>query len=130
MTKNVLYEPSVNRNDLWPKRVQTLCNQPSPNNWAVYGFVDQESTFRPTCMSGHCSHTSGRPAENRCSINANPQPFGRIAVEETDSDLFAAIDRGTGKIGRLLGRELERFQDTRVDGESVRSAPHLEPFQD
>ena len=29
-----------------------------------------------------------------------------------------------------LGRELERFQDTRVDRESVRSAPHLEPFQD
>jgi putative sigma-54 modulation protein len=70
------------------------------------------------------------PAENRCSIKVNVQPFGRIAVEESDSDLFAAIDRATGKIGHLLGRELERVQDGRVGRESVRSAPHLEAFED
>jgi putative sigma-54 modulation protein len=70
------------------------------------------------------------PAENRCSIKVNVQPFGRIAVEESDSDLFAAIDRATGKIGHLFGRELERVQPGRVGRESVRSAPHLEAFQD
>ena len=132
MTKNVLNEPNVNRNDLWPKRVHTLCNQPSPNNWTVYGFRLTKSFRRfgqrvcrvivRLCPDG--------PAENRCSININVQPFGRIAVEESDSDLFAAIDRATGKIGHLLGRELERVQGGRVGRESVRSAPHLEPFQD
>lgn len=70
------------------------------------------------------------PAGNRCSVNVNVQPFGRITVEESDSDLFAAIDRATGKIGSLLGRELERFRGGRVGRESVRSAPHLEAFQD
>jgi putative sigma-54 modulation protein len=70
------------------------------------------------------------PAAIRCSININVQPFGRIAVEESDSDLFAAIDRATGKIGHLLGRELERVQGGRVGRESVRSGPHLDAFQD
>jgi putative sigma-54 modulation protein len=60
------------------------------------------------------------PVENRCRISVEILPFGRIAVEECDSDLFAAIDHATGRVGRLFGRELERMRDTRVGRESVR----------
>lgn len=60
--------------------------------------------------------------ERQCRVSAEVLPFGRVAVEETDPDLFAAIDRATGRIGRLFGRELERARDARVGRESVRLA--------
>jgi ribosome-associated translation inhibitor RaiA len=62
------------------------------------------------------------PAESRCRISTEVLPFGRVAVEESDPDLFAAIDRATGRIGRLFGRELERARDARMGRESVRLA--------
>ncbi len=60
------------------------------------------------------------PAEMRCRIDSEIRPFGRVAVEESDADLFAAIDRATGRIGRLFGRELHRVRDARLGRESVR----------
>ncbi len=62
------------------------------------------------------------PAEHRCRISTEVLPFGRVAIEENDSDLFAAIDRATGRIGRLFGRELDRSRDARLGRESVRTA--------
>ncbi len=62
------------------------------------------------------------PGERQCRIRTEVLPFGRVAVEEKDPDLFAAIDRATGRIGRLFGRELERVRDARVGRESVRLA--------
>jgi ribosome-associated translation inhibitor RaiA len=60
------------------------------------------------------------PAENRCRISVEILPFGRIAVEECETDLFAAVNHATGRIGRLFGRELERMRETRLSRESVR----------
>ncbi|HYG99049.1 MAG TPA: HPF/RaiA family ribosome-associated protein [Terriglobales bacterium] len=60
--------------------------------------------------------------EVECRISTELKPFGRVAVEEADTDLFAAIDRATGRIGRLFGRELQRTHDARVGRESVRLA--------
>lgn len=60
------------------------------------------------------------PKEIRCFISIEVDTLGRIAVEETDTDLFAVIDRATGKISRLLGRELERNRDARLNRESIR----------
>ena len=62
------------------------------------------------------------PGARQCRISAEVLPFGRVAVEETAPDLFAAMDRATGRIGRLFGRELERTRDARVGRESVRLA--------
>lgn len=62
------------------------------------------------------------PAGNRCRISTEILPFGRIAVEESDMDLFAAIDRATGRIGRLFGRELQRARHSRFGRESIRVA--------
>jgi putative sigma-54 modulation protein len=61
-------------------------------------------------------------AQSRCRISSEVLPFGRVAVEESDPDLFAAIDRATGRIGRLFGRELERAREASVGRESVRLA--------
>ena len=60
--------------------------------------------------------------EHQCRISTELRPFGRVAVRETDSDLFAAIDRATGRIGRLFGRELQRVREVRMSHESVRIA--------
>jgi hypothetical protein len=42
----------------------------------------------------------------------------RVAVEESDPDLFTA----TGRIGWLFGRELERLRDVRIGRASIRLA--------
>jgi len=60
------------------------------------------------------------PAVSRCRISTEVVPFGRVAVEETGHDLFAAIDAATGRIGRSFGRELERAREARLGRESVR----------
>jgi ribosome hibernation promoting factor len=61
-------------------------------------------------------------AEHQCRITIELRPFGRVAVRATDSDLFAAIDRATGRAGRLFGRELQRVREARTGNESVRIA--------
>ena len=60
--------------------------------------------------------------ENECRISAELQPFGRVAVGESDPDLFTAIDRAAGRLGRLFGRELHRMRDARMGHESIRMA--------
>ncbi len=66
--------------------------------------------------------SGGGTGENGCRISAELRPFGRITVEEKDSDLFVAVDRATGRIGRLFGRELERNREARMGRESIRIA--------
>jgi ribosomal subunit interface protein len=76
-------------------------------------------------------------AEHQCRITADLRPFGRVAVGETDPDLFAAIDRAARRTGRLFGRELQRLREARTGNESVRiaaremaiSAGRLQPGQ-
>ena len=62
------------------------------------------------------------PNETICRISTEILPFGRVAVEERDPDLFAAIDRGTGRVGRLFARELARARDWRASRDSIRTA--------
>jgi ribosomal subunit interface protein len=62
------------------------------------------------------------PNQTRCRISAEILPFGRVTAEEHGPDLFAAIDRATGAIGRRVARELGRLRDSRLSRESVRLA--------
>ena len=57
-----------------------------------------------------------------CRIHTEILPFGAVSVRETDLDLFAVIDRATGRLGRLFKRELERVREARNTRESVRLA--------
>lgn len=94
---------------------------------AIKSYVDRRLRFALGRFGGHVGQIAVRiggngPSESRCRISTEVLPFGRVAVEESDPDLFAAIDRATGRIGRLFGRELERARDARVGRESVRLA--------
>ncbi len=60
--------------------------------------------------------------QTRCRVSTEVLPFGRVAVEEIDPDLCSAVDRATGRLGRLFGRELERGRDARLGRDSVRFA--------
>jgi hypothetical protein len=66
--------------------------------------------------------TGGGKEEYRCRITAEVLPFGRVSVEEAATDLFMAVDRSTGRIGRLFGRELDRVRDSRTARTSIRLA--------
>ena len=57
-----------------------------------------------------------------CRISTHIVPFGRVGVRETDRDLFVAIDRAAGRVGRLFGRELQRAREVRIGRESIRLA--------
>jgi ribosome-associated translation inhibitor RaiA len=61
-------------------------------------------------------------ALSRCRITVDVVPFGRVSVDEAGPDLFAAIDRAGGRLGRIFGRELGRLRDARFGRESVRTA--------
>lgn len=66
--------------------------------------------------------TADSPSDSRCRISAEILPFGRVAVEESDTSLLTAIDRATGRIGRLFSRKLERGRDVKVGRQSIRTA--------
>jgi len=63
-----------------------------------------------------------RRNQNHCRIDAEIVPFGHVTIEETNPDLYVAIDRATTRIGRLFARELERIRDVRVRGETAQAA--------
>jgi putative sigma-54 modulation protein len=90
-------------------------------------YVERRLRFALGRFGGRLGHIAVRVgAEGRsasqCRITAELRPFGHVEVEESDPDLFTAIDRATGRIGRLFGRELERVRNARVGRESIRLA--------
>ena len=46
-----------------------------------------------------------------CDISADIRPFGQVTARETDRDLYAAIDRAAGRLGRLFTTRLGRVKD-------------------
>lgn len=62
------------------------------------------------------------PGESRCRMVAMLTPFGKVEIEESDVDLFGAIDRASGRLGRRVGRELDRIREVRTTRQSIRTA--------
>jgi ribosomal subunit interface protein len=94
---------------------------------AFTSYIERRLRFGLGRFAGRVGQVTVRvgaegPGKRQCRISAEVLPFGRVEVEEKDPDLFAAIDRATGRIGRLFGRELQRVRDARVGRESVRLA--------
>ena len=94
---------------------------------AFKSYIERRLRFALGRFGGRVSQIAVRVGADghnarRCRITAEALPFGRVAVEESDTDLFAAIDRATGRIGRLFGRELERFRSSRLSRDSIRTA--------
>jgi putative sigma-54 modulation protein len=47
-------------------------------------------------------------AAKLCKVVVQLVPRGMVCVEETDTDFQTVADRATGRVGRAVGRELER----------------------
>ena len=91
----------------------------------LHTYIDRRLRFSLSRFGERIAQISvriSRSRQNDCRIAVELRPFGRVAVQESGPDLFVAIDRATGRIGRLLGRELDRIRDTRTGRESVRFA--------
>ena len=90
-------------------------------------YVERRLRFALGRFGGRVGQVTVRVAgggkeDHRCRITAEILPFGRVAVEEADADLLVAVDRATGRIGRLFGRELERARESRFRRDSIRLA--------
>ncbi len=46
--------------------------------------------------------------DKSCSMQARLAPRGSVRVEDTDSELPAAVDRAAGRLARAVARALER----------------------
>jgi len=57
-----------------------------------------------------------------CRISADVLPFGRVALQETELDLYAAIDGAVNRLGRLLSQRFERLRESKEDTELVSAA--------
>ena len=55
-----------------------------------------------------------------CRISAELLPSGKVVLEQTDADLFNAIDRAAERVGQAFRREIQRLRDVRSRCESVR----------
>ena len=49
--------------------------------------------------------------DKRCSMQARLTPRGTVRVEDTDSELPAAVDRAATRLARAVARALERRRD-------------------
>ncbi len=96
----------------------------------VRPYVERRLRFALSRFGNRVGHILVRVAvngrgENSCRITAEVLSFGRLttlAIEESGPDLFAAIDRATGRIGHLCAREIERTRQSRTGRDSVRLA--------
>ena len=50
----------------------------------------------------------GLAAAVNCHIGAELKPFGQLAVQESDLNLYTAIDRAAGRLGRLFALRLRK----------------------
>ncbi len=55
-----------------------------------------------------------------CRISAELLPSGTVVSEQTDADLFSAIDRAAERAGQAFRREMQRVRDARHHRETVR----------
>jgi hypothetical protein len=62
------------------------------------------------------------PTKHFCRMQAEINPFGQVEVHEWGYDLFSAIDRATGRIGRIFGRRLSQVREAKIGRESIRLA--------
>lgn len=76
--------------------------------FALSGFGDR--TGRVVVTVSELESPDQGSATN-CHISADIRPFGQGAARETDPDLYAAIDRAAGRLGRLFTSRLGRVQD-------------------
>ena len=87
---------------------------------------------------GHVMVALSRPddsepgAATSCRITADLRPFGEVEARETHPDLYLAIDRAAGRVGRLLalryqGREASSMRALKVHQKRMTKRKLKEP---
>ncbi len=94
---------------------------------ALQSYIERRLRFALGRFGGRVGQVAVRigiegRANTSCHVTAEVVPWGRVAVQESDPDLFSAVDRATGRMGRVFGRELERGRDARITRDSVRTS--------
>ena len=54
--------------------------------------------------------------DKQCQITVRGPRLGSAAVQEMSGDAYSAVDMATERLGRSVGRELERARDRRTRG--------------
>ena len=84
------------------------------------GYTDRRLRFAVSRFGDRVGHVvvtvsglngQGLAAAVNCHIGAELKPFGQLAVQESDLNLYTAIDRAAGRLGRLFALRLGRGAD-------------------
>ena len=98
---------------------------------ALRGYIDRRLRFALSRFGDHVgrvvvkiSGLNGSRGGTRkgCHIAVDMKPVGRVVAHETDLDLYVAIDRATGRIGRLFSQRLQRSAESSFVRQTVRAA--------
>ena len=50
--------------------------------------------------------------DKHCHIDVALRPSGNVLVEDIDADFPAVVDRAAGRVGRAVGRDLQRRRES------------------
>jgi len=88
---------------------------------ALRSHAEQRLRFALTCCSDRIQRVAMRlsdingprgGADKRCHLRVVLVDLPDVVVEDTEVDLYVAIDRSADRAGRSVGRRLERQRDT------------------
>jgi len=60
--------------------------------------------------------------DTRCQVTVRGPRFGSTTLHDLSGDAYSAIDMAVERIGRQVGREIDRVRNTKRVGPSLRSA--------
>jgi putative sigma-54 modulation protein len=88
---------------------------------ALRSHAERRLRFALACCDDHIQQVVMRlsdingprgGADKRCHLRVLLTGLPDVVVEDTEADLYVAIDRATGRAGRTVGRRLARQRDT------------------
>lgn len=87
---------------------------------ALRGYVKRRIGFALSTREDHIQRISVRLSDingprggkdKRCHIQVVIPHMADVVIEDTEEDLYAAIDRAVDRAGRTVGRRLSRYRD-------------------
>ena len=88
---------------------------------ALRDHAERRLRFALTCCDDHIQRVAMRlsdingprgGADKRCHLQVVMAGLPDVVIEDTEADLYVAIDRATDRAGRTVGRRLARQRDT------------------
>ena len=88
---------------------------------ALRSHAERRLRFALTCCDDHIHRVAMRlsdingprgGADKRCHLQVVLAGLPDVVIEDTEADLYVAIDRATDRAGRTVGRRLARQRDT------------------